>query len=70
MHTYIYTHTQTLHIYVYLRDPGARKGVGLDHVGSREEVSLVDVADRVRLGEDEQVVVALELLLNILPALT
>ena len=45
-----------------LRDGGAGEGVGLADVGSALEVAPVDLADRVRLREDKQIVVALELL--------
>ena len=57
---------------VRLRDRGARERVGLADVRARHKVAVVDLADRVRLREDEQVVVALELLLlrQILPPVT
>ena len=45
-----------------LRDGGAGEGVGLADVGAGLEVTAVDLADRVRLREDEQIVVALQLL--------
>jgi len=46
----------------HLRDGGAREGVRLADVGAGLEVTAVDLADRVRLREDEQIVVALQLL--------
>ena len=45
-----------------LRDGGTGEGVGLADVGAALEVATVDLADGVGLGEDEQVVVTLELL--------
>ena len=45
-----------------LRDDGAGEGVGLADVGATLEVATVDLADSVGLGEDEQVVITLELL--------
>ena len=45
-----------------LRDGGAGEGVGLADVSAGLEVTAVDLADRVRLREDEQIVVALQLL--------
>ncbi|GBL43761.1 methionine synthase [Verrucomicrobiota bacterium] len=37
------------------------EGVGLEDVGAGVEVGAVDIADDRRLGDDEQVVIALEL---------
>jgi hypothetical protein len=42
-----------------LRDGGTGEGVGLADVGACLEVAAVDLADRIRLREDEQIVVAL-----------
>ena len=50
---------QLLHAVVGLGDRGGREGVGLDDVGAGHGVAVVDVLDRLRLGEDQQVVVAL-----------
>ncbi len=47
-----------LHAVVGLRDRGRRERVGRDDVGAGAEIFEVDFADRVRLREDEQVVVA------------
>ena len=54
---------------VGLGDRGGREGVGLDDVGAGAEIVQVDVADRVGLGQDEQVVVALEVLAVVAEAL-
>ena len=49
------------HRVVFHRDGRAVEGVGLEDVGAGVEVGAVDVADDGGLGDDEQVVVALEL---------
>jgi len=49
------------HRVVFHRDGRAVEGVGLEDVGAGVEVGAVDVPDDGRLGDDEQVVVALEL---------
>ena len=51
-----------LHAVVGLGDDGAREGVRLADVRAALVVALVDLADRIRLREDEEVVVALQLL--------
>ena len=50
-----------LHAVVGLRDRGRRERVGRDDVGAGAQVGEMDVADRVGLGEIEQVVVAAHL---------
>mgnify|MGYP005712974099 CR=1 FL=1 len=45
-----------------LRDGGTGEGVGLADVGACLEVAAVDLTDCIRLREDEQIVVALQLL--------
>ena len=49
-----------LHAVVGERDALGVEGVGLDDVGAGLEVGVVDLADEVRLGQHEQVVVALD----------
>ena len=51
-----------LHRVIRLRDDCAREGVGLANVRAGLIVPTVDLADRVRLREDEKIVVALQLL--------
>ena len=48
------------HAVVGLRDRGRRERVRRHHVGTGSEVCVVDAADRVRLGDVEQVVVAVD----------
>ena len=50
-----------LHAVVGLRDRGRGERVGRDDVGAGAEIFEMDFADRVRLREDEQVVVAADL---------
>ena len=60
-----------LHPVVGLRNGRAVEGVRLDQVRARRDVLLVDAADDVRLGQDEQVVVAFDIarpILETLPA--
>ncbi len=47
-----------LHAVIGLRDAGGGKGVGLDDIGARTEIMVVNVADRLRLGEVEKIVVS------------
>ena len=54
---------------VGLRDGGAAERVGLDDVGAGGQVLPVDLADHVGPRQDQQVVVALEILRVILEAL-
>ncbi len=51
---------QLLHAVVGQRDRGGVEGVGLDDVGAGLEVLAVDAGDDLRLGERQQVVVALQ----------
>ena len=48
-----------LHRVVGLGDDRRGEGVGLDDVGAGDGVAVVDLLDRLRLGEDQKVVVAL-----------
>ena len=60
-----------LHPVVGLRNGRAVEGIGLDEVRAGGDVLLVDAADDVRLGQDEQVVVAFDIarpILETLPA--
>jgi len=52
---------QVFHVVVGQGDGVGVEGVGLDDVRAGGQVGLVDAADDVRLGEDEEVVVALQL---------
>ena len=45
---------------VFLRDGGAGERIGLDNVGPGFQIKFVDLADHVRAGEHQQVVVALQ----------
>ena len=49
-----------LHAVVGLGDRRRGKGVGLQDVGAGERIGEVDVLDRLRLGQGQQIVVALE----------
>ena len=51
---------ELLHAVVAQRDRGGVEGVGLDEVGAGGEVLLVDRGHQLRLGQRQQVVVALE----------
>ena len=48
-----------LHAVVGLRDTGRGKGVGFEYVGAGQRIFVVNVLDRLRLGEGQKVVVAL-----------
>lgn len=61
---------QVLHAVVRLSDGGAREGVGLADVRTRGEVAMVDIADGVGLGDDEHVVVALDVAVVVLEPVT
>jgi hypothetical protein len=52
---------ELLHAVVGLGDARGAEGVGLDQVGARRAVGVVDLLDRVRTGQHQKVVVALEL---------
>ena len=56
------------HLVVGLRDGRGREGVCLDDVCARFEIGVVDVLDRLRLGQDQQVVVALDVAVKVLEA--
>jgi len=51
---------EVLEAVIGLGDDGAVEGVGLDEMGARLEVVEVDLLDRLRFGQDEEVVVPLE----------
>ena len=57
------------HVVVGLRDRGRGKGVGGDDVGAGAQIIGVDVLDRLRLGQDQQIVVAPDVAVEILEAL-
>jgi len=61
---------QPLHAVIGLGDGGARESVGLDDVGAGLEIAQMDVAHRLRLGQHQEIVVALELLLPVAEART
>ena len=50
-----------LHAVIGLRDRRRGKGVGLQNVGAGHRIGEVDVLDRLRLGEGQKIVVALEM---------
>ena len=58
-----------LHAVIGLRDRRRREGVGGNEIGAGLGIGVVDVLDRLRLGEDEQIVVAANILLPIGEAL-
>ncbi len=49
-----------LHPIIGLRDRGRREGVGLENVRARKRVGQMDVFDRLRLGQRQEIVVALQ----------
>ena len=53
------------HVVVGLRDRGRGKRVGRDDVGARAQIIGVDVLDRLRLRQDQQVVVAPDVAMEI-----
>ena len=56
-------------VVIGLRDRGRGEGVGGDDVGAGAQIIGVDVLDRLRLGQDQQIVVAAEVAVKILEAL-
>ena len=52
-------------VVIGLRDRGRGKGVGGDDVGAGAQIFGVDVLDRLRLGQDQQVVVAADVAVEI-----
>ena len=52
---------RVLHAVIRLGDAGRGEGVGLQDVGARHRIGEMDVLDRLRLGEGQQVVVALQM---------
>ncbi len=56
---------QMCHVVIGLRYRGGAKGVGLDHVGTRRQISVVDIADHRGLCQAEQFVVALDIFMEI-----
>ncbi len=53
------------HVVVGLRDRGRGERIGRDDVGARAQVSRVDVLDRLRLRQDQKVVVAADIAMKI-----
>ena len=51
---------QVLHAVVGLRDRGRGEGVGLENVRARQRVGEMDVFDRLRLGQGQKIIVALQ----------
>ena len=49
-----------LHPVVGLRDRGRGEGVGLENVGAGQRVGQMDVFDRLRLGQGQKIIVALQ----------
>jgi hypothetical protein len=56
------------HVVVGLRDRGRGEGVGRDDIGAGAQIFGVDVLDRLGLREDQQVVVAPNVAMEILEA--
>ena len=52
-------------VVVGLRDRGRRKGVGGDDIGAGAEIAGVNILDRAGLGQDQEVVVASEVAMEI-----
>ena len=61
-----------LHICIeqYLRGAGAIECVGFQNVSTSSQELIVDVCDDVRAGDDQQVIVALQLMRMALVAVT
>ena len=57
------------HVVVGLRDRGRGERVGRDDVGAGAQISGVDVLDRLRLRQDQQIVVAADIAMEIRKAL-
>ena len=53
------------HVVVGLRDRGRGEGVGRDDVGAGAQIIGVDIFDRLRLGQDQQIVVAADVAVKI-----
>ena len=53
---------QVGHVVIGLGDGGGAKGVGFHHVGASGQITFVDIADHVRAGQAEQLVVAFDVL--------
>ena len=53
------------HVVVGLRDRGRGEGVGRDDVGAGAQIIGVDIFDRLRLGQDQQIVVATDVAVKI-----
>ena len=52
-----------------MRHGGRAEGVGLNQVCASGQIALVDVADHIRPGETEQLVIALDVACKVLKAL-
>ncbi|MPN12141.1 hypothetical protein SDC9_159453 [bioreactor metagenome] len=60
---------QVGHVIVLLRNRGRAKGIGLDQIGAGCQVFLMDVANHVGTGQRQQLVVALDVMGEVLEAL-
>ena len=60
---------QILHVVIRHGDRGRIEGVGLDDVGAGSEILFVDFADDLRLGQRQQIVVALHIVGEVFEAL-
>ena len=60
---------QIRHVVIGLRDRGRGEGVGRDNVGAGAQVIGVDILDRLRLGQDQQIVVAPDVAVKVLETL-
>ncbi|MNU04013.1 hypothetical protein D3C72_2482570 [compost metagenome] len=56
------------HAVVGLGDGGCRKGIGLDDIGASHGIFEVDLFNRLGLGQNEQVVIALLGVIGMMPA--
>jgi hypothetical protein len=61
----VHLHRQIGHVVIGLGDGGGAKGVGLDQIGTGGQIALVDVADDVRAGETEQLVIAFDVAVKV-----
>ena len=48
------------HVVIVLRDRGGTKGIGLDQVGTRSKILLVNLLNNVRLRQCQQLIVAFD----------
>ena len=61
----VHLHGQIGHVVIALCDGGRAKGVGLNQVGTGSQIALVNVADDVRAGKAEQLVIAFDVAVKV-----